>query len=99
MSSAAWPFYMELAMNSVEQGNLTEAEELCYSAIREAEAVDAHGRRLATSLQALASIASHRGRYVRAHHLYHRALCVLKEVGQRFAGRPPRSWHSWGGPA
>jgi tetratricopeptide (TPR) repeat protein len=78
MSAAAWPFYMELAMNSVEQGNLAEAEELCYSAVREAEAIDAHGRRLATSLEALASLASHRGRYLRAQHLYHRAWCILK---------------------
>ena len=41
MSAAAWPFYMELAMNCMEQGNFAEAEELCYSALREAEAVDA----------------------------------------------------------
>src|ERR1044072_8487174 len=78
MSTAAWPFYMELAMNSMEQGNLMEAEELCYSAVREAEAIDAQGRRLATSLQALAAIAGHRGRYLRAQHLYHRAWSILK---------------------
>src|SRR5262249_53120359 len=80
MSTAAWPFYMELALNSVEQGNLMEAEELCHSAVREAEAIDAQGRRLSASLHALGAVAGHRGRYLRAEHLYYRAWTVLKSA-------------------
>src|SRR5438552_8570324 len=78
MSTASWPFYMQLAMSSVEQGNLTEAEELCYSALRVAESSDPEGRRLATSLQALAALACRRGRYLRAQHFYFRAWGILK---------------------
>ena len=65
-------------MNSMEHGNFTEAEELCCSAMREAESSNPEGRRLAASLQALASLASHRGRYLRAQHLHQRAWAIIK---------------------
>ena len=65
-------------MNAVEQGNLTDAEELFHSAVQEAESSDPEGRRLAASLQALAALASHRGRYLRAQHLYYRVWAILK---------------------
>ena len=55
---------MELALNSAEEGNPTDAWELCYSAVREAEAAAGQTRRLATSPEAPGALACHRGRYL-----------------------------------
>ena len=65
-------------MNSLEMGKLTEAEEACYSAVREAELRDPEGRHLATSLQAMACISSYRGRNLRAQRLYYRSWEILR---------------------
>lgn len=80
MSTAAWPFYMELMINSVEQGHLCDAEDACYAAVREAAARDMQGRRLAISLQALAAVTAHRGRYLSAQRHYYRAWTILKSA-------------------